>query len=69
MVSAADQAVTGQVKDRIAAAVDGHPAPPQGRVTVLAGLRRALDRRFFVLAPLPGFLLVAAVTLVPIVLR
>jgi ABC-type Fe3+ transport system permease subunit len=56
--------VTGQA----AATLDGRPVPGRGGVAVLARIRRWLDRRFFVLAPLPGFVLVAAVTLVPIVL-
>jgi multiple sugar transport system permease protein len=44
------------------------PARSGGARTILPGVRRALDRRFFVLAPLPGFILVTAVTLVPIAL-
>jgi multiple sugar transport system permease protein len=60
----ADRGVTGQA----AATLDGRPVPGRGGVAVLARIRRWLDRRFFVLAPLPGFVLVAAVTLVPIVL-
>ena len=51
-----------------AATLDRRPAPRRGGAGILTRIRRAVDRRFFVLAPLPGFVLVAAVTLVPIVL-
>jgi multiple sugar transport system permease protein len=67
VADAAEQAGTGHLEDEIAA-VAGPPAPDRGGRAVLGRVRRALDRRFFVLAPLPGFLLVTAVTLVPIAL-
>jgi multiple sugar transport system permease protein len=35
---------------------------------ILRDLRRGLDKRFFALAPLPGFIIVAAVTFIPVVL-
>jgi len=59
--------VTERLDERVIGAVDGPRVPSRGARTAWARLRRAADRWFFVLAPLPGFVLVTAVTLIPVV--
>jgi multiple sugar transport system permease protein len=58
--------MTQRLDERIISPAGG-PRVPVTR-TAWPGLRRAVDKRFFVLAPLPGFAVVTAVTLVPIAL-
>jgi multiple sugar transport system permease protein len=50
-----------------AAAAPGPGAPFRGARSVAKYLQRKLDKRFFTLVTLPGFIVVTAVTLVPII--
>ena len=59
----ADDNVTSRPLSR---PVAGPGALKGGARTATARVRRELDKRFFRLAPLPGFIVVTAVTLVPI---
>jgi multiple sugar transport system permease protein len=59
--------LTRQPPERTREAGSGPGALAKGARTGAARIRRQLDRRFFTLVTLPGFVVVTAVTLVPIV--
>jgi len=65
-VAVAEDSVTDGPRQPVPAATSSPGAFLEGARAVVARVRRELDKRFFSLAPLPGFLVVSAVTIVPI---